>query len=207
MHIELTEMLRCPEERREEFLVLSTSEMSGRMIRRGLVGCPVCQREFQILDGIVDFTEPVNADRPLRQIRRSAAAPSPVAVDPQSLQALLDLGGPGGYVVLMGTASRHAVGLSAQMGGIHFIGINAPTDVEALPILSLLQSDRMIPLRGAMARGVVVGAEFDRTSWAADAVRVLLRGRRLVVEAEHPLVPSGVAPLASGQGLWVGEKG
>jgi uncharacterized protein YbaR (Trm112 family) len=206
MHIELTEMLRCPEEHREEFLVLSTSEMNGRMIRRGLVGCPVCQREFQILDGIVDFTEPVSVDRPARPIRRTPAAPSPVTVDAQSLQALLDLGGPGGTVALLGSASRYATDLAALMGGIHFIGINAPTDVEELPILSLLQSDRVIPLRNAIARGAVVGAELDRTPWVAEAVRILLRGRRLVVEAEHPQLPPGVTPLASGQGLWVGEK-
>jgi uncharacterized protein YbaR (Trm112 family) len=206
MHIELTEMLRCPEEHQEEFLVLSTSEMNGRMIRRGLVGCPVCQREFQILDGIVDFTEPVSVDRPARPIRRTPAAPSPVTVDAQSLQALLDLGGPGGTVALLGSASRYAMDLAALMGGIHFIGINAPTDVEELPILSLLQSDRVIPLRNAIARGAVVGAELDRTPWVAEAVRILLRGRRLVVEAEHPQLPSGVTPLASGQGLWVGEK-
>ena len=56
MHIELTEMLRCPEEHREEFLVLSTSEMSGRMVYAGVVGCPVCQREYDIAAGKVYFT-------------------------------------------------------------------------------------------------------------------------------------------------------
>src|SRR5436189_2504105 len=56
MHIELTEMLRCPEPHREEFLVLSTGEMSGRMVRAGIVGCPVCQREYEIVDGIVNFS-------------------------------------------------------------------------------------------------------------------------------------------------------
>lgn len=206
MHIELTEMLRCPEDHREEFLVLSTSEMNGRMVWIGLVGCPVCHRNFEIIDGIVDFTEVVTGERQLRAVRRTPAPDSPVLLDSQSLQALLDLSGPGGYVVLLGSAARLAEGLASLMGGIHFVGVNAPPDVEELPILSLLQSDHVIPLRQAMARGVVVGAELARTSWVAEGVRVLLRGRRLVIEDEQA-GPAGLAKLASGHGVWVGEKG
>jgi uncharacterized protein YbaR (Trm112 family) len=206
MHIELIEMLRCPEEHREEFLVLSTSEMNGRMVWLGLVGCPVCQRDFEIIDGIVDFTEVVTGERQVRSVRRTPAPDTPAIVDDQSLQALLDLGGPGGYVILLGSAARHAVGLAGLMGGIHFVGINAPPDVGELPILSLIQTDQVIPLRQAMARGVVVGAELAKTWWVAEGVRVLLHGRRLVVESEAPALPDGVKPLALGHGLWVGEK-
>lgn len=206
MHIELTEMLRCPEEHREEFLVLSTSEMNGRMIRRGILGCPVCRREFEIIDGIADFTESAGGAGAARKIRRTPAPASPVTVDAESLQALLDLGGPGGFVVLVGSAARHAEGLAARMEGVHFIGINAPPDIEEVPVLSLLQSERVIPLRAAMARGTVVGAELGRSPWVGEAVRVVLPGRRVVVEADQPLLPPGVTPLASGDGLWVGEK-
>lgn len=206
MHIELIEMLRCPEEHREEFLVLSTSEMNGRMVWLGLVGCPVCHRDFEIIEGIVDFTEVVTGERQARSVRRTPAPDSPIEADAQSLQALLDLGGPGGFVILLGSAARHAVGLASLMGGIHFVGINAPPDVSELPILSLIQSDQMIPLRAAMARGVVVGAELAHSPWVAEALRVLLRGRRLVVESEQPRLPDGVTQLAAGQGLWLGEK-
>ncbi len=45
MHIELTEMLRCPEAHELDVLVLSTGEMLGRMVRSGVVGCPRCRRE------------------------------------------------------------------------------------------------------------------------------------------------------------------
>jgi len=205
MHIELTEMLRCPEEHREEFLVLSTSEMNGRMVWIGLAGCPVCHRNFEIIDGIVDFTEVVTGERQLRAVRRTPAPDSPVVLDPQSLQALLELSGPGGYVVLLGSAARLAESLAALMGGVHFVGVNAPPDVEELPILSLLQTDHVVPLRQGMARGVVVGAELANTPWVAEGVRVLLRGRRLVIEDEQA-APAGMKKLASGQGVWVGEK-
>src|SRR5437879_13351746 len=56
VHIELTEMLRCPEAHEEAFLVLSTGEMVGRMVRSGLLGCPACQREYPIVQGVAHFS-------------------------------------------------------------------------------------------------------------------------------------------------------
>jgi uncharacterized protein YbaR (Trm112 family) len=201
MHIELTEMLRCPEEHAEEFLVLSTSEMSGRMVYMGVVGCPVCQREYEIVAGKVYFAGRYST--PPAGVLPPPSAPS--ASDPQTLQALLDLSGPGGYVVLLGAAARHAVGLAGLMGGIHFIGVNAPRDVEELPVLSLVETETKVPLRQAMARAVVVSAELATPAWLAEARRVLLPGRRLVVESENVAL-EGMNTLATGHGLCVGEK-
>src|SRR5438270_113569 len=56
VHIELTEMLRCPEPHGEAFLVMSTGQMLGRMVRSGILGCPICRREFPIVKGIVNFS-------------------------------------------------------------------------------------------------------------------------------------------------------
>ena len=201
MHIELTEMLRCPESHEEALLVMSTGEMLGRMVRTGILGCPVCRREYPIIKGVVHFSGNVKPEA------GNDASPSHAfPVDPQTLQALLDLSGPGGYVVLVGSAARHAVGLAELMGGIHFVGVNPPPDAEELPVLSLLRCDTLIPLRPAMARSVVVGSDCATAPWLAEARRVLLRGRRLVIEDEQASVPEGVTKLASGHGLWVGEK-
>jgi uncharacterized protein YbaR (Trm112 family) len=198
VHIDLTEMLRCPEPHREAFLVMSTGEMRGRMVRSGVLGCPVCGREYAILKGVVSFSG--SAER--------GAVPSgaPSGTDAETLQALLDLSGPGGYVVLVGSAARHAAGLAKLMGGIHFIGIDAPPDVEELPVLSLLACDTMIPLRQTMARAVVVGRERADAAWLAEGHRVLLPGRRLVVEREDVTPPDGLTRVASGQGLLVAER-
>jgi uncharacterized protein YbaR (Trm112 family) len=204
VHVELTEMLRCPEPHREEFLVLSTGEMAGRMVRTGLVGCPVCQREYKIEDGVVYFSGWGMRDAGWGPTPTHPASPIPHP-DAQTLQALLDLGGPGGYVVLLGSAARHATSLAGLMGGIHFVGVNAPPDVDELPVLSLLVCGSRIPLRQAMARGVVVGRDSAAAAWLAEAQRVLLPGRRLVVEDETAK-PEGVTQLATGQGLFVGEK-
>src|SRR5213596_4102625 len=179
-------MLRCPETHEEAFLVMSTGEMVGRMVRSGILGCPICRREYAIVRGVVNFSGPGTGEGlPPRQKYAVAAGAPPRSPDAQTLQALLDLSGPGGYVVLVGSAARHAVGLAGLMGGIHFVGINAPADVEELPVLSLLACETVIPLRGAIARGVVVGPEGTSPPWLGEGLRVLLPGRRLVIEDER----------------------
>jgi uncharacterized protein YbaR (Trm112 family) len=208
VHIELTEMLRCPQPHEENVLVMSTGEMMGRMVRSGILGCPVCHREYPIVHGIVDFRGMGKGEggkgAPGATIPLS---PLPVSrVDAPTLQALLDLSGPGGYVVLLGAAARHAVGLAGLMAGIHFVGVNPPPDVEELPVLSLLACDTMIPLRRAMARAVVLSGDRADGAWLSEAERVLLRGRRLVVEREDASVPPGITRLTAGQGLLVGER-
>ncbi|HTJ23034.1 MAG TPA: hypothetical protein VL383_11600 [Gemmatimonadaceae bacterium] len=202
MHIELTEMLRCPEPHREEVLVLSTGEVKDRMVRSGIVGCPVCHKEYFIARGIVNFRR--LTDRPAKG---TYTPPSPLpSADAASLQALLELSGPGGYVILVGSAVRQAQRLSELMPGIHFVGINAPSELDEQPSLSLIYANEKIPLRTAVARGVVVGADLATSPWLVEAHRVLLRGRRFVVENEEPDLPIGLVKLAAEQGLWVGEK-
>jgi len=130
----------------------------------------------------------------------------PLPVDAQTLQALLDLSGPGGYVLLLGCAARHGAALAGLMGGIHFVGVNAPDEMEELPVLSLLACETMIPLRQTVARAVVVGSDRVGAEWLAEARRVLLPGRRLVIESEQVAAPAGLTQLALGHGLFVGER-
>jgi hypothetical protein len=53
---------------------------------------------------------------------------------------------------------------------------------------------------------VVVGREDATPSWLAEAERVLLRGRRLVVEREDAPLPPGITRLAAAEGVLVGER-
>lgn len=202
MHIELTEMLRCPEAHREEMLVLSTGEVRDRMVRSGLLGCPVCHAEYAIARGVVNFRRSKE-----RVLKDAYVPPSPLpSADASNLQALLELSGPGGYVVLIGAAVRQAPRLSSLMEGIHFVGVNAPAEMEEQRTLSLVYANEKVPMRSSVARGVVVGADLATSPWLVEAHRVLLRGRRFVVENEEPELPIGLLKLAAEQGLWVGEK-
>src|SRR2546429_4842338 len=152
-------MLRCPERHEEGFLVLSTGEMRGRMVRSGVLACPQCAREYAIVKGVVRFSRSREQEAGSGAVRSATAprSPLPAPVDAQTLQAFLDLSGPGGYVLLLGSAAQHAVGLAGLMGGVHFVAVNAPDDVEELPVLSLLACETMIPLRQKVGRAAVVG--------------------------------------------------
>src|SRR5437773_880414 len=105
-------MLRCPEPHEENVLVMSTGEMRGRMVRSGILGCPVCHREYPIVKGVVHFSGGEGTPLRDKNMQSLPGVPSPpsslpaLAVDAQTLQALLDLSGPGGYVVLLGPAAR-----------------------------------------------------------------------------------------------------
>ena len=197
MFIELTEFLRCPFPHDEMHLIVVPDRMVGRMVVEGTIGCPVCRREFPVREGIALFdgqtreeTEPAPAD------------PSLV----EAVRALLGLANPGGYVVLVGSAAGLAPGLAGLLGGVHFIGVNAPRSIEAAPPLSLLVHRSSLPLRRSMARGIVLGGEVAVSPWLEEGVRVVLDGLRLVALRPDVHAPAGAAPLASGQGLWVGEK-
>jgi hypothetical protein len=191
MFIELVEYLRCPQDHLETHCVLSTAAMSGRYVVSGVAGCPACQREYSIERGIVKFGAP-------------PSPPSGLTLpDVDAVHALLNVASPGGNVVLVGTAGHLAAELGKRLEGVHLVGINAPPGTQDGSGLSLLENDSSIPLRSAMARGLVVGPEY--VSWGADAVRVLLPGLRLVVLKEEFDV-HGVERMAVGQGMWVGRK-
>ena len=193
MFIELTEHLRCPQDHAEVHCVLATVTMKGRDVLQGTLGCPECRREYLIRDGAVHFGgAPVPVDHP---------SPAP---DAGTVQALLGLMSPGGFVALVGSAARFSGPLSELIGEVHFVAIDPPPDVQPDASLSLLFSEGMIPLRTSVMRGVVLGGEYARDPWLADAGRVVLPGLRVLVLAEQEA--PGLERLAAGSGMWVGQK-
>lgn len=200
MFIELTEILRCPRDHAESYMVAAPIVMDGRRIVRGVVGCPECQAEFPIVEGVAYF------DAPLAPAGSPSRPPVSPAYDAAALAAFLNLSGPGGYVVLVGAGARFAAELVVAVPGVHVVAVNAPPGVAPGPMLSLLVSRRGLPFKSASVRGVALGAGHAAEPWLADASRILLPGLRLVVEDERA-GPAGIAELARGAGLLVGTKG
>lgn len=198
MFIELAELLRCTGRHEEAYCVVLPDEMVGRSVIHGTVGCPVCGLEFPIEKAIVNFA-------PSNSTPTNQQATVRLPVDAHTVGALMGLTGPGGYAVLVGSAAQLATELAAVIGGVHFVGINAPRDVEPSGVLSLLRTLNGVPLRSAVARAVVAGAEYAAADWLAEGVRVLLPGLRLVVLTADVKI-KGVDKLAVGDGVWVGQK-
>jgi hypothetical protein len=200
LFIELTEVLRCPHDHAESYLVAAPIAMDGRRIVRGVIGCPECQAEFPVVEGVAYF----DAGRSRGVAPGGAEPPSP-DYDTAALTAFLNLSGPGGYAVLVGAAARRASEVAAAVPGVHFVAVNPPPGVAPSPSLSLLHSPRALPLKSASVRAVALGAGHAGRAWLAEAVRVLLPGLRLVVEDERAS-PDGISELARAAGLLVGEK-
>jgi len=195
LFIELAEYLKCPVEHEDAFLVLATGAMKGRAIRYGTLGCPICRAEYLVVQQCIRF-----GPRPdVGELPTDLPAV-------ETVQALIGLESPGGYVVLVGSAAGLAQDLSVVMPGVHFVCLNAPRGVTASVTRSLMESTATIPLRGAVVRGVVLGSEYGTAPWLAEAARVLLAGQRVVLLREGVEPPEGLTPMAVGHGMWVGRK-
>jgi uncharacterized protein YbaR (Trm112 family) len=199
MFIELTDLLRCPADHAESFLVLLPEQMSGRFVRQGRLGCPVCRREFAIEGGVARLGAP---DR----LAGDLDPTSPIGLDPAAIHAFLGLEGPGGYVGLVGGAGRLGRALGSLLPGVHFLAVNPPPPLEALQELSVLEAP-LVPVKARSLRGVVLGPGFggDRF-WQGEASRVVLPGLRVVGQGRRP-ERTDLELLGEAEGWWVGKTG
>lgn len=196
MFIELTDLLRCPSDHTESFLVLLPDEMEGRHVRRGRLGCPVCHREFPIEAGVARFGEP--------RFPPSADEDADSMVNADTLAAFLGLEGPGGYAGLVGSAAGQVAPLSRRLPGIHLIAVNPPPAAD-LAGVSVLEAG-MLPLRSRSLRGVTLGRGYGADPhWQAEAARVVLPGLRVVGQGRGP-EQTELEVLAATGGWWVSRR-
>ena len=109
MFIELVDALRCLEPHDETWLVAAASGMDGRHLVEGVLGCPICRREYAVRHSTAWFStrQPDATDRTLTTLA--------VDVDPAQVTrtaALLDLSQPGGIVVLGGSWAAYAAAVA-----------------------------------------------------------------------------------------------
>ena len=193
MFIELTDHLRCPEDHEEAYLVLLPDSVVGRSVQSGELGCPICHRTLYIKDGILDI-----GDGPV------AVAAEPT-LDGASVAALTGLGGPGGYLVLVGPIAGRWREIEEVLNGVSMVSVNGPASLADARGLSVLRSARL-PLKSASMRGVVLSGTFGGdAAWVREAARVLLPGLRVVGEGAGP-DPGLVDVIASAGGWWVATR-
>ena len=193
MFIELTDLLRCPNPHDESFLVLLPDKMDGRSVRTGQLGCPVCGRTFQLVEGVFDA---------------GGAPPDSrgnTGLTGENVSVLMGLSGPGGYVALVGPVASLWQEVAALNPGVALVAINPPKPVTDSAGVSVVRGG-MIPIKSRTLRGVVLGKPYaDDPIWVRDAARLVLPGLRVVGEGDQP--PEDLIDvMASAGGVWVGAR-
>ena len=197
MFIELVDSLRCIEVHDETWLVAAVTRMDGRHVIDGLLGCPICRREYPIRDGVAWFT----ADEPDagRLTRVAATRDEDRIMRAGALLGLTD----GGGIVCLDNAWADCADALTELGPAHVVVLNANADAAGETVSVLAVEDRLPFAPGAL-RAVALGTG-SRPLLASASAATRSRGR-LVVPAEIP-VPDDVVELARDGTVWVGERG
>lgn len=191
MHIELIDLLRCPREHEETWLVAAFSKMDGRFVVAGRLGCPVCSASFEIAGGIADFrsesagsstgfTHTPGTDGSVDQAETGEAA--------MMVAAMLNLSRPGLQIVLTGDDACMAPDISA-LTECRVIAINPSAPVAETERVATVLADLRIPLATSSFDGVLLGDGTDSRFPSSDAARVLKPGGRIVVPVATGLPP------------------
>jgi len=196
MFIELTEILRCPQPHEEGYLICGPVTMDGRDVVRGGLMCAACRAEYPILDRIAWFAPPDES---------SAGGLPPSELTAEAAATFLDLQGPGGYLLTVGSAGRLAPALVKLVPGVALAAVNPPNGVTPALALSVLRSPHALPVKRHTVRGAIVGSGAAGGAWLEAAAGTVLSGLRIIVESEAAQ-PPGVVALVRGAGVLVGER-
>jgi len=183
MYIELIDLLRCPREHDDTWLVAAFTKMDGRFIVTGKLGCPVCNSTFAIEKGRADLRLPDARDQ------GEHAAKSLTGHDPDSavrLAAMLGLTRPGSLAVLSGAESSLARAVS-ELTDCRVIVLDPSDAIPDSERIAGIFAGRRIPLAAASVDGIVTT---DSGAGLSDAVRVLKPGGRLVTSIQFALPPN-----------------
>ncbi len=173
--------------------MLLPDEVVGRSVRSGQLGCPMCGATFRVEHGIAELDS-------------APSATGGAALPPDAVHALLGLTGPGGYVVLVGSAADGWQQLAELNPGIAMVAVNPPAPLaDSAPVLSVVRSP-IIPLKSRSMRGVVLGGDLGADPGrVSDAARVTLPGLRVVGQGPEPGIPE-LELLASADRYWVAAR-
>ena len=178
MFIELIDLLRCPREHEESWLVAAFSKMDQRFVIQGRLGCPICAASWPITEGIADFREPGEAV----DYGRSPAA-EVGGDDAVRFGAMLGLTRPGMTILLEGGTSIAAAAV-VHMTSARVIAVNPADPIGEVEGVASVRCGERLPLAAGSIDGVVLEA---RATPVTEAVRVLKPGARLAVPASTDL--------------------
>lgn len=196
MFIEFIDLLRCPRDHEETWLVAAFNKMSGRYVKQGTLGCPVCHATYEIRNRVADLrTDP--AELMLEYRPRKI----PTTEETMRLAALLNLTRPGSLVILQSDYADAAQPI-AELTQSRVIGMNVFSDFDDSELTSAVLADTRLPFATASADGIALIANEFRS---ADIARVLKPGGRVILPADA-LIPAEMTELARDEACIVAES-
>ncbi len=192
MFIELIDLLRCPRDHEDSWLVAAFTKMDGRFVIEGKLGCPVCSASYSVIDGVAEFGQPS---------ARHAAGERADANDALRIAAMLNLTKPGSVVVLEGSSSQHAARI-VEMTEARVIALNAPGPLPESERVAAVSAGNRIPVAMRTVDGIVI--ESGAHDSLHEALRVLVPAGRIVAPAGTDL-GNDFREIARDDGNVVGE--
>ena len=202
MFVEMIDLLRCPHPHADSWLVAAAARTVGRHVMDGTLGCPVCEAEYPIHDGIADFGPAPDAGVPGDEPGGSDAERA------MRLAALFGLTGPGGTVALGGRSGGDqgvVAALLAELGGVRVLTLDAPAAPLTVDQLSGLRGGGGLPLAIGSLRAAALDARTADAPRLTAAVQALAPRGRLLAPASAPL-PAGVTEIARDDLQWLAER-
>jgi len=197
LFIELIDLLRCPREHEETWMVAAFNKMNGRFVVSGKLGCPVCHANYAIEDGIPDLrTDPffvALVDTPPRRVATDEA---------ERLAAFLNLAREGATVLLAGhhaDAARSVAELTmTRTFTIRPHPVVAHADSE---LIATVLAGTRLPFATSSIDGIAI--DDDQFSMA-EISRVLKPGGRFVAPSATELA-GNIRELARDENFVVAE--
>lgn len=199
MFIEMIDSLRCTSDHPDIWLVAAILRREERFVLEGRLGCPVCLREFPIVNGVAWFgTEP-------REYQARLGDAGEEADDEDATRIAAFLGAREGASIALGGEWAVQATPLADLVPMRIFALNPPIALGESEGVGIIRSSEGLPLAPASLAGVALDVATATARDLGSAVRALAAGGRLVAPASVPL-PSEMAELARDESYWVGEK-
>lgn len=178
MHLVLTDLLTCPVCGRGQGLIVFNQRMQDRRILEGALGCPNCETQYPIQNGLADLLLPGS--------EATWEVQAPLAGrDGARLAALLGLTEGRGFALLLGVSADAAAQLARVVPNLELVvSGQGAADAQEERGVNRLRCSAEVPLRDGSMRGVVALTAVDVAS-IGSLVRLLSPGARLVVCSAH----------------------
>jgi len=201
MFIEFLDQLRCTQSHDDSWLVASFAEQHDRFIVRGTLGCPLCFRQYPIIDGVAYFdVAPRSRASDTPAVGGPGAGDSEIAMRAAALLNARERS----TLVLAGTWAPHAHAVT-ELLPMRIFALNPSAPIDDSELVAVLWAADAVPLTPASIDGVALDANTADEATVRAALHVLRPGGRLVAPVAVPL-PAGVKELARDETVWVGEK-